>query len=105
MTKQDLLNALLIGIDKAEAEKNNSVTISRGAATELVTLLSGMLDVKQPRIDEEGKMLFYCADCGRSFRAEPREDPECFEKWCYHRWSANCPKCQAEVVQNDRYWR
>ena len=62
-------------------------------------------DAEQPLRDRDGKILFYCADCGQSFRAEPREDPECFEKWHYHRWFAACPRCSREVMQNDRYWR
>ncbi len=105
MTEQDLMDALLAGIEKADAEMSPSVSISRGAASEILSLLIRIRKAPPPRTDQDGSMLFYCAACGRSFPAIPREDAECFVKWHYHRWLANCPRCGAEAVQNERYWR
>ena len=105
MTKQDLMDILIIGIKEADARMDRNVTISKGAASEILSFLIRTQEAEEPRVDEQGQVLFYCADCGRSFWAAPREDPECFEKWHYHRWYANCPQCKAETMQNDRYWR
>ena len=105
MTKQDMIDSLLYGINQANEENRNTVIISAGTASEILALLIGNQDKPQPLMTEEGEVLFYCADCGQSFRAVPREDPECFSRWHYHRWLANCPRCKTEVMQNDRYWR
>ncbi len=105
MTKQDLIDALFAGIEKSDAEKSDTVTISKGTASEILSMLIRIHDHVQSRIEKDGKVLFYCADCGKSFFADPREDPECFERWHYHRWYATCPQCHADVTQNDRYWR
>ena len=105
MTKQDMIDALLAGIKVSDADMKDTVTISKGTASEILSLLIRSQDAQLPTGDEDGKVLFYCADCGRSFRANPREDPECFEKWHYRRWLASCPLCRAEVSRNDRYWR
>ena len=49
--------------------------------------------------------LFYCPGCSRSFWAFGKEDLECFLRWHYHCWSAPCPSCGHETLQNDQYWR
>ena len=41
----------------------------------------------------------------KMLRAEAREDKDCFERYHYHTWYADCPNCKKEVSQNDRYWR
>lgn len=105
MTKQDMIDILILEIENATHEERSTITISAKAATEILSLLVSSKDNREPLIGESGDVLFYCAACGRSFRAVPREDEECFEKWQYHRWFANCPRCKAEVIQNDRYWR
>ena len=105
MTKQDMIDTLLLGLEKANDKGANTVTISAGAASEILSLLIQTRENPQPRISKKGEVMFYCAICSQSFMAVPREDPECFAKWHYHRWFANCPKCNPEVVQNDRYWR
>ena len=105
MTKQDMIDALLAGIKVSDADMKDTVTISKGTASEILSLLIRSQDAQLPTGDEDGKVLFYCADCGQSFRAVPREDKDCYDRWKYHRWFANCPRCKAEVVQNDRYWR
>ena len=105
MTRTELIDVLLVGIEKSTAEKSDSVTISKGEAREILSLLAGMGEESPPQSEKDGQVLFFCPDCGKSFWADPREDPDCFEKWHYHRWFANCPLCGAEVMQNDRYWR
>ena len=105
MTKKDMIDALLAGIEKANAEKSRTVPISIGTASEILALLVSIREEETQRVQDDGKVLFYCADCGQSFWADPREDKECFERWHYHRWFADCPKCHTEVSRNDRYWR
>ncbi len=105
MKKQDLIDALLSAIEDSDRKKISTVTMDRGAAAEILSLLLRDREVREPDVDEAGKVLFYCSECGHSFRAVPREDAECLEKWHYHRWLANCPLCHAETARNDRYWR
>ena len=105
MTKQDMIDSLIRGIEKATKEGNPAVTLPVSEATEILSLLLKARDTREPLIGENGEVLFYCAACGQSFRALPREDKDCFDRWHYHRWFADCPKCGAEVTQNDRYWR
>ena len=105
MDREDLIGYLLEQIEYADAASADYVRIRKGAAEELVRILSGRTESREIPQDTEGKILFYCADCGRSFWANGREDPECFEKWKYHTWYANCPRCEREVAQTDRYWR
>ena len=105
MTTQDLIDLLLSKIEQADQQKSDAVTIKKYEAVELLSLLLSTMETGLPRTGEDGQMLFYCADCSQSFRAEPREDPECFARWQYRRWYADCPRCRREVSQNDRYWR
>jgi len=105
MTKQDMIDTLILGIEKAAKEGNETISIPVPTATEILSLLVKAQDIREPLIGENGDVLFYCAACGQSFRAIPREDKDCYDRWKYHRWFANCPKCKAEVTQNDRYWR
>ena len=52
-----------------------------------------------------GQKQFYCPDCSESFWEDPTEDEECFQRWHYHIWYGECPRCGKQIVQNDRYWR
>ncbi len=105
MTKQDMIDTLMLGIENATRNELETITLSVSEATEMLSLLVHSQDNREPLVGENGDVVFYCASCGQSFRAVPREDKECFEKWHYHRWFADCPICKAEVMQNDRYWR
>lgn len=105
MTKQDMIDTLILGIENATRNELTTITLSINEATEMLSLLVHSQDNREPLVGKNGDVVFYCASCGQSFRAVPREDKECFEKWHYHRWFADCPKCKAEVMQNDRYWR
>lgn len=105
MTKEQMIRLLLERIDTSDSVSGEFVLIRKSEAVELVQMLSGTTAVKRPAVSTEGKTLFYCADCSRSFWADGREDRECFEKWKYHTWYAQCPHCGREVSQNDRYWR
>ncbi len=105
MDKKELIDLLLRAIEHSDEDKSDFVGIPRGDAADIVSLLLGIREVKQPKEGKDGQVLFYCSDCGQSFWADPREDTECFTRWHYHRWFANCPACGDEVTQNDRYWR
>lgn len=105
MTKQELINILQAGIEQSDADHSGTVTISQRKAAEIVEMLSSIREISIPRTGRKGQVDFYCADCGRSFWADPREDQECYEKWHYHRWYAACPICRREVMRNDHYWR
>ena len=103
--KTTMVNALLKAIETSELQKENTVRISREDAEEIVRLLGGKKNEPWTPVGADGRVQFYCAECAKSFRAEPREDAECYEKWHYHTWYANCPDCRREVSQTDRYWR
>ena len=105
MKKQELVNRLLEQIERSDAENTNQIFITKEDAVQIVRFLEENKDYVRVSRGENGQTLFYCADCGRSFWANGREDPECFEKWKYHTWYANCPRCEREVAQTDRYWR
>ena len=105
MEKQELITYLLRQIAQADAAGEDTVRIRKQAAAEIVRLLSGQAEALQPPMNRDGDILFFCADCGQSFWAKPREDRDCFDKWHYHTWYAKCPLCGREVSRNDRYWR
>lgn len=106
MERQELIGYLLEQIADSDAVNGDFVLIRKSVALELVRILSGQQEVRKPVAQgTEGKILFFCADCGKSFWADPREDPECYARWKYHTWYADCPACGREVSQNDRYWR
>jgi len=105
MGKQELINYLLEQIDASDSMSGEYVLIHRNEAVRLVRELSGEQDIKKITKNKDGRLLFYCTDCAKSFRADGREDPECYQKWQYHTWYAECPWCKREVSQNDRYWR
>jgi len=100
-----IVDALLKQLNEADAEGEDSVTIPKQLAVQIVRLLSGQKETGGSQQDADGKILFYCADCAKSFRAEGREDKACFTKYGYHTWYAPCPKCKRQVSLNDRYWR
>ena len=105
MTKQEMINLLLGQIGKSDSVCGDQVILPKEAAVELVRMLSGQTEIRQIPNDTDGKILFYCIDCSKSFRAVGREDEKCFEKWHYHTWYANCPECGRNISQTDRYWR
>ena len=105
MTKQEMIDILLDSIETSDSVSGEYVMIRKSDAIRLVHLLAGQEEVKRPSKVPEGQKLFYCADCSKSFTSVPDEDPECFEKWHYHTWFAQCPRCKRRVTLNDRYWR
>ena len=105
MTKQELVNLLHAGIERADAEGTDTVTISCREASEIAEMLSSIREMAPPWTGKKGQVDFYCSDCGKSFWADPKEDPECFAKYHYRRWYAACPACGREVMRNDHYWR
>ncbi len=105
MTKDQMVSMLLDRINTSDSVSGDFVLIRKSEAIELIQMLSGNKEIRRPARSTDGMTLFYCADCSRSFWADPREDKKCFEKYRYHTWYANCPVCAREVSQNDRYWR
>ena len=100
-----IVDMLLGKLNEADAQGLEEVTIPKQLAVQIIRLLSGQKATGGEPQDADGKILFYCADCAGSFRAEGREDNECFRKYGYRTWYAPCPKCGREVSLNDRYWR
>lgn len=105
MDRQELVEYILHQIDASDSMSGEYVLIHRNEAVRIIRELSGEQDIGKLRKKEDGRPMYYCVDCARSFRAEGREDPECFRKWHYHTWYALCPSCGREVSRNDRYWR
>ena len=105
MTREELIGNLQKEIEASGSSDGDWVRIPRKEAVQILRLLSGYPVVEESPQEAEGQKLFYCMDCSASFRAFPREDPECYEKWHYHTWYALCPKCRREVSLTDRYWR
>ena len=105
MDKETMAGRLREMIETSDAMSGEYVILCREDAVEILRLLTGEGETLPPRILADGKRLFFCADCAKSFPAEGREDPECFGKWQYHTWYAACPRCGRQVSQNDRYWR
>lgn len=103
MTREQIIDALMKQLN--EADREDRVIIPKQLAVQIVRFLSGQKGTGPDPEDTDGKALFYCANCARSFRADGREDRDCFVKYKYHTWYANCPYCGTEVSLNDRYWR
>ena len=103
--KQQIIDTLLQKLNEADAKEKDQVIIPKQLAVQIIRLLSGQKETGKDPQDADGKIMFYCADCARSFRAEGREDKEHFRKYGYRTWYAPCPKCKREVSLNDRYWR
>ena len=104
MTKDELTRYLLEMIETSDSMSGEYVIIGKKQAVEIARLLAGKEELEIPK-DTDGKTLFFCADCARSFWAAAREDEDCFRKYKYHTWYASCPSCGREVSRNDRYWR
>lgn len=105
MSHEELAGRIVKGIEESRAMNGTHIYVSMPDAVQIVKILMGEKAEEALSRSDEGHKLFYCSDCGHSFWAAPREDPECFEKWHYHAWYAECPGCHREVRQTDRYWR
>ena len=103
MTKEQIADVLLKQLNSDE--DSTQVIIPREMAVAIVRMLTGQRAFGGGKSGPNGSVLFYCADCGTSFRANGREDKDCFQTYQYHTWYAACPHCKREVSQNDRYWR
>ena len=106
-SKEELIESLMTAIETSDTLCGDHILVRKADAIRILQLLAGTKDLKIRKNPQftEGGILFYCADCSKSFRTAGREDPECYEKWQYHTWYASCPWCKREVSQNDRYWR
>ena len=103
MTNEQIIDALQKQLNGNE--NSEYVTVPKEIAVAVVRILSGQKRIGDSLADANGNVLFYCANCGKSFLANGREDGECFRKYRYHTWYTSCPYCEREVTQNDRYWR
>ena len=101
-TARELVASLLNAVDTTEGD---FIQIPKSDAVRISELLVNVQFVGETPVYQNGKILFFCPTCERSFTAEGREDKESFEKWHYHTWYAKCPRCRHEVTQNDGYWR
>ena len=97
-----LVANLLDAVDSTEGEY---IRIPKTDAVRIAELLVNAQFVSEAPSYRDGEILFFCPKCEKSFAAEGREDKECFEKWHYHTWHADCPWCGREISQNDGYWR
>ena len=101
-TERDLVADLLNEVDTTEGDY---VRILKTDAIRIAELLVKVQFVGEAPVYHNGKILFYCPVCEKSFSADGREDTESYEKWHYRTWFAECPWCRREVSQNDGYWR
>ncbi len=101
-TTRELVADLLKAVDSTEGDY---IRIPKSDAVRISELLVNVQFVGETPIYHDGKILFYCPACERSFTADGTEDPESFEKWHYRTWYADCPRCRRRVSQNDGYWR
>lgn len=105
MKNTELVDSLITGIQEADSMNSDYIFLRKYDAMKLLEILTGQHAEAVLGKGKEGKKLFFCSDCGKSFWEVPREDETCFAKYRYHTWYANCPLCRREVSQNDRYWR
>ena len=101
-TAQNLVADLLKAVDTT---KGSTIQLSKEDAVRIAELLVRVQFVGETPSTSNGRILFYCPACEKSFSAQGREDAECYAKWHYHTWYAPCPWCRREVSQNDGYWR
>lgn len=99
---RELAADLLKAVDTTEGD---SIRILKTDAVRISELLVGVQFVGETPIRRNGRILFYCPACEKSFYADGREDRESFEKWHYRTWYAECPRCRREVSQSEGYWR
>ena len=105
MEKQQLISYILEQIRVSDSVSGEYVMIGKKEAVQIVHMLAGRREIPEAADEARGRILFFCSDCGKSFRAEGRDDTECYERWHYHTWYAECPWCRRQVAQTDRYWR
>ena len=101
-TARSLVADLLEAVDSTNG---SFIQLPKEDAVRIAELLVGVQFVGETPKRLDGKILFYCPSCEKSFSAAGREDTDNFEKWHYHIWYAPCPWCRREVLQNDGYWR
>ena len=92
-------------LEAADAVEGDYIRIRKTDAVRIAELLVKAQFVSEALSVTNGKILFFCPACEKSFSADGREDTACFEKWHYHTWHADCPWCKREISQNDGYWR
>ncbi len=105
MNRQEMKDYLLQLIEESDRVSGEYILLSKGHIIQIAQMLADPPGVRRLPQVTDGRQLFYCADCGKSFWADGQEDEDCFRQWHYHRWYADCPECRREVFQNDRYWR
>lgn len=105
MNKTEMKEYLLHLVEDSDMVSGEYIPLSKCHIIQIIYMLSEGNDVQRVPKSTDGQKLFFCSDCCKSFWADPREDKDCFRQWHYHRWYANCPECNREVSQNDRYWR
>ena len=101
-TPQQLVANLL---EEVESTSGNIIKITKEDALRIAELLVNVQFVGEVPKKRNGKILFYCPVCEKSFTANGREDRESYAKWHYRTWYAKCPWCKQEISQNDGYWR
>ena len=105
MAHEELISALIQGIRECDSMNGSYIYVSRNDAVQLVRILTGDMAEETLKRMGTGQKQFYCPDCSESFWEDPTEDEECFQRWHYHIWYGECPRCGKQIVQNDRYWR
>ena len=104
MDKNQIVTLLRDEIASCEVSGEAEVTISKEMAVEILSLLTNLPAGKKGE-KVAGKRAFYCVSCEKTFWSDGAEDKDCFRKYQYHSWTADCPSCGDRVVINDRYWR
>ena len=71
-----LVNVLLQAISDSDLQQKDYVVISKKEAEDIVRALGGQPGQRWNPTDQDGKVLFYCSNCSKSFWADSQEDPE-----------------------------
>ena len=73
-------------LDAVDSTEGDYIRIPKTDAVRIAELLVKAQFVGEAPSYRNGKILFFCPVCEKSFSADGREDKECFEKWHYHRF-------------------